>query len=56
MAKGYDGSKILSALSGLSRAEIIWMFNRMKVLYREGKSPEQVKTMIEQEAKTKPWE
>lgn len=52
----YDGAKALAAISGLSEAEIKWTFQRVKHLRDEGKSPAEVKAIVKDEVRLKPWE
>lgn len=51
----YNGVSILSELSGLSRAEIRWTFERLRHLMREGKSQGEAKAIVREEAKKRPW-
>lgn len=52
----YNGVELLSSLSGISQTEIKWTFDRLKALMKDGKSKEEAKAIVTQEAKTKPWE
>jgi hypothetical protein len=52
----FDGVGLLAGLSGLDRAEVKWMFERMVQLLRvEGKSRAEAKAIIAEEAKARPW-
>lgn len=52
----YDGAALLAALSGVSREEIIWTFNRLKYLRQvEGKSAQEAKRIVDEERTAQPW-
>lgn len=52
----YNGAKMLAEISGLSEAEIVWTFNRMKHLTQvEGHHKAYAKGIVKAEAKSKPW-
>ena len=52
----YDGAAALAALSGLSKDEILWTWQRMKQLRLvEGKTSDEAKAIIAKEVKTTPW-
>lgn len=53
----YNGAKALSAASGLPEGEILWTFNRLKhLMTADGKSKDEAKAIVREEAKCKPWE
>lgn len=51
----YDGARALADISGLSREEVLWTFNRMKELKARGMSAEEYKAQVAREVKDKPW-
>lgn len=52
----YDGAGMLAEMSGLSKAEIMWTFERLKYLMQaEGKTKEEAKAIVKEETKTRPW-
>lgn len=52
----YNGVAMLADLSGLSREEILWTFNRIKQLRQvEGKSKEEALGIVKAESKNRPW-
>lgn len=54
--KTYDGAGFLAALSGLDKAEIMWMADRLKhLMHVEKLSKEAAKEIVSKEGKTKPW-
>lgn len=55
----YNGAKLMSALTGgtISEAETLWTFNRLRTLMQqEGRSKEEAKEIVRQEASDRPWE
>lgn len=55
--KTYNGVALLSDLSGLSRAEVTWTFERLRYYLREQGLPKDIaKRLVAQECKSRPWE
>lgn len=52
----YDGASAMAAMTGLSRAEILWTWERMRTLRAAGLGKEEAKEVIENEQIKKPWE
>ena len=53
----YDGAAMLSDLSGLSKNEIRWTFDRLRhLIHVEGKTKEAAKVIVKNEAVNRPWE
>jgi hypothetical protein len=53
----YNAAKMMADLSGLSQAEIVWTFNRLKNLMQyEGKTKEEAQAQVKIEAADRPWE
>lgn len=53
----YNGVKAMSDLSGLSEAEVLWTFNRIKHLIQVDKMPRlEAVAKVKEEGKSKPWE
>lgn len=52
----FNGVSIFAELTGLSEAEVLWTFDRIKALYRDGKSKEEAKAIVKAEAVVRPWE
>ncbi len=54
--KTFNGVKMFAELTGVSEAEIQWTFDRLKQLQVvEGKSKEDAKRIVTEEARLKPW-
>lgn len=51
----YDGSKVLSMLSGISDQEIAWMFKRAQQLMRQGLTARDASNQANQEARAGAW-
>jgi hypothetical protein len=52
----YNGTRMLSEVSGLSEAEIRWTFDRLKHLMHVDKlSKSEAKARVSEEAKSQPW-
>lgn len=52
----YNGVEIMARLSGLSEAEVLWTFNRLKALLAEGKTREEARAIVAREVNSRPWE
>lgn len=52
----YNGVTYMSEMSGLSQAEIKWMWERQKVLRDTGHTVAEIKAIIKEEARSRPWE
>lgn len=53
----FNGISLLSELSGLPDAEILWIFKRTQELRMvEGKTREEAKAIVKAEAVGRPWE
>lgn len=52
-----NGPKYMAGLCGLSAEEISWTFDRLVQLMKvEGRSKEEAKRIVHDEAASKPWE
>lgn len=52
----YNGVTAMAAWSGLSIEEIQWTADRLKqLMVDQGKSKDEAKTIVKEEAKSKPW-
>lgn len=51
----YDGPAFFSDMTGIPKAEVLWMANRMNELLRKGKSKADAKRIVAEEAKGQPW-
>lgn len=51
----YNGVTYMAEMSGLSEAEIQWTWNRMKELRAEGRSKDEVRRIVRDEARSRPW-
>lgn len=52
----FNGVKLLASLSGCSEAEVRWTVARLNYLmHTEGKTREEAKAIIIEEAKRQPW-
>lgn len=52
----YDGAAMFAVLTGLSKAEVMWTFERMKALQAGGMSDEAAKAVVLEESKDRPWQ
>jgi hypothetical protein len=52
----YNGVRALSAISGLSTAEVEWTWRRMVELKNTGLSSDAIKATLKAEAAARPWE
>lgn len=53
----YNGVALMSAVTGLSQAEIKWTFDRVKYLKQvEGKSKAEIAAILREECRATPWE
>lgn len=51
----YNGAAAMADMTGLSQAEILWTFNRLKELRALGVSSDDAKAIVLREQKAKPW-
>ena len=51
----YDGVGAMSAITGISRDEIFWMWKRTSALLVQGLPKRDVARIVRQEASMKPW-
>lgn len=52
----YDGAAMLSAMSGISKDEILWTFNRLKhLMHVDGKSKAEAQAIVKEECRAQPW-
>ena len=51
----YDGVSFFAEMTGLSQAEIKWIFDRTKELHAQGITGDACKLIIKAESKLKPW-
>lgn len=51
----FNGIKMMSDLSGRPEAEVAWIAERVKTLMAEGKTKDQIKTILDDESKSEPW-
>ena len=52
----FNGLAFMAEFSGLSEAEIKWMWNRMKEIRSEGTPTNQITDILRKEAINRPWE
>lgn len=52
----YDGSMLLSQVTGVPLDEVRWMARRMIELFKQGVSREECKRIVREEAEGRPWE
>jgi hypothetical protein len=52
----YNGAAMLADATGLSQAEIVWTWERLKQLHQvEGRPMSEVKQIVAEESKSRPW-
>ena len=51
----YDGAAALSAISGIPKDEVIWMWKCTSALLVQGTPKSEVTRIVKQEAAMKPW-
>lgn len=51
-----NGAAFFADVTGISQAEIMWTFNRLKELKAAGHSKEEMTRIVADECKSRPWE